>query len=179
MSRSRSQTENRMAGAAFVVAALVLTCGLSITFGARDVALSDIVNALRGQTDTIAQAAVASRIPRTLLALLAGAALGLSGAVMQGLTRNPLADPGILGVNAGAALAVVIGIAWFGIDTAHVYIWSAIVGAMLTALFVYAIASVGQAGPPLSNSRSQERPARRHWPRSPPLLSCRAAIFRG
>ncbi|WP_417280650.1 FecCD family ABC transporter permease [Celeribacter sp.] len=129
-----------------VLAALVVAAGLSVTFGARDVALVDILAALKGQTETMAEAAVASRIPRTILALLAGAALGLSGGAMQGVTRNPLADPGILGVNAGAALAVVIGLAWFGIESAHVYIWSAILGATLTAAFVYAIASVGPGG---------------------------------
>ena len=58
------------------------------------------------------------RVPRTVVGLLVGAALGAGGAVMQGLTRNPLADPGILGVNAGAALFVVIGIYWFGLDLA-------------------------------------------------------------
>ncbi|WP_434290997.1 FecCD family ABC transporter permease [Celeribacter sp. SCSIO 80788] len=129
-----------------VLAALVVVSGLSVTFGARDVAFSDILTALKGQTETMAEAAVASRIPRTILALLAGAALGLSGAAMQGVTRNPLADPGLLGVNAGAALAVVTGLAWFGIESAHVYIWSAILGATLTAVFVYAIASVGPGG---------------------------------
>ena len=95
----------------FVVLAVLL--GLSVTVGTRAVAWADIVAAMQGETQSIGQAAVAVRIPRTLLALLAGAGLGLAGAIMQGVTRNPLADPGILGVNAGAALAVVIGVAWF------------------------------------------------------------------
>ncbi|WP_420873133.1 FecCD family ABC transporter permease [Paracoccus hibiscisoli] len=78
--------------------------------------------------------------------MLAGAALGLSGAILQGVTRNPLADPGILGINNGAALAVVIGIAWFGIGAASSYIWLAILGAGLTAAFVYAVGSIGRGG---------------------------------
>ncbi|MEC7258604.1 MAG: iron ABC transporter permease [Pseudomonadota bacterium] len=99
-----------------------------------------------GTTDTLARAVVAVRVPRTVMAALAGAALGLAGAVMQGVTRNPLADPGILGVNAGAAMAVVIGIAWFGMVTLTGYIWAAIAGAALTAGFVYSIGSVGRGG---------------------------------
>ncbi len=125
---------------------LALLCILSVTTGARDVAWTDIVAALRGETQTIGQAAVALRIPRTLLAALAGAALGLAGALMQGVTRNPLADPGILGVNMGASLAVVIGVAWFGMDSADAYIWTAILGAGSAALFVYTIGSLGRGG---------------------------------
>lgn len=74
---------------------------MSVALGTRSVEWVDIWSALNGYSDTISQAAVATRIPRTLLALLAGSALGLAGAVMQGITRNPLADPGILGVNIG------------------------------------------------------------------------------
>ena len=65
---------------------------------------------------------------------------------MQGVTRNPLADPGILGINNGAALAVVIGIAWFGIAAASTFIWVAILGAGLTAVFVYGVGSIGRGG---------------------------------
>lgn len=125
---------------------LAFLCALSVTVGARDVGWTDILAALRGETATIGQAAVALRIPRTLLAVLAGAALGLAGAIMQGVTRNPLADPGILGVNMGASLAVVVGVAWFGMDSADAYIWTAIVGAGSAALFVYAIGSLARGG---------------------------------
>jgi iron complex transport system permease protein len=102
--------------------------------------------ALRGHTDNISQAAVAVRLPRTLLALLAGASLGLAGAIMQGVTRNPLADPGILGVNMGASLAVVVGVAWFSIASAYAYIMVAILGAGISAVFVYVIGSMGRGG---------------------------------
>jgi iron complex transport system permease protein len=125
---------------------LALLCILSVTIGARNVGWVDIVAALRGETQTIGQSAVALRIPRTLLAVLAGAGLGLAGAIMQGVTRNPLADPGILGVNMGASLAVVIGVAWFNIDSADAYIWTAILGAGAAALFVYTIGSLGRGG---------------------------------
>ncbi|MBB5042335.1 FecCD family ABC transporter permease [Shinella fusca] len=127
-------------------AALVVVAALSVAIGTRDVGLNDIVSALSGRVGTIGEAAVAMRIPRTLLALLAGAALGLSGAIMQGVTRNPLADPGILGVNMGASLAVVVGIAWFDMASAYAYIFTAILGAGAAAVFVYAIGSMGRGG---------------------------------
>lgn len=89
---------------ALLVVLAVLMCA-SIVIGSREVDWSDIVAALGGSTDNIGQGAIAKRIPRTVLAIIVGAALGLAGAVMQGITRNPLADPGILGVNMGASLA--------------------------------------------------------------------------
>lgn len=131
---------------AVLVAALLIAVALSVTFGARAVSWAEVFNALQGRVDTIGEAAVATRIPRTVLAILAGAALALSGAAMQGVTRNPLADPGILGINAGAALAVVIGIAWFQIEEATLYVTCAVVGAGVTAVFVYTIGSLGYGG---------------------------------
>lgn len=133
----------------WLVAAVVAVgalCFASVTIGVRDVGWDDISTALAGSSDNIGQAAVLKRIPRTFMAVLAGAALGMAGAVMQGVTRNPLADPGILAVNSGAALAVVIGIAWFGIALSYTYVWTAIAGAALAALFVYAIGSLGPGG---------------------------------
>ena len=129
-----------------LIALLAILCVLSVAVGTRAVAWPDIVAALGGQVDSIGQAAVAVRIPRTLLAVLAGAALGLAGAIMQGVTRNPLADPGILGVNMGASLAVVIGVAWFNIASAQAYIWVAVLGAGASAVFVYTIGSLGRGG---------------------------------
>ncbi|MFE3358479.1 FecCD family ABC transporter permease, partial [Streptomyces californicus] len=75
-----------------------------------------------------------------------GAALGLAGGVMQGVTRNPLADPGILGVNMGASLAVVTAVAFFGLTSPTGYIWVAIVGAALSALFVHTVGTLGRGG---------------------------------
>lgn len=132
-----------MAGLLALLAALL---ALSCTVGTRDVGWADIIAALGGRIDSIGQAAVSVRIPRTLLGLLAGAALGLAGAVMQGVTRNPLADPGILGVNMGASLAVVVGVAWFNIASAAAYIWTAVFGAACAAIFVYVIGSLGRGG---------------------------------
>ncbi|WP_165063851.1 FecCD family ABC transporter permease [Marisediminicola senii] len=129
-----------------VLALLVALSLLSLAIGSRDVTLADIVAGLGGSVDTLGEASVVKRVPRTVLAVIVGAALGLAGAVMQGVTRNPLADPGILGVNAGASLAVVIGIAWFGLASATGYIWTAIVGAAVAAVFVYSVGSLGRGG---------------------------------
>lgn len=126
---------------------LVVVLGIASTMiGSRSVDLADVIAAYGGSATGFDQAAVAKRIPRTLLAVCVGAALGVSGAVMQGVTRNPLADPGILGVNTGASLAVVIGIAYFGLASATQYIWFAIIGAAITAVFVYTIGSLGRQG---------------------------------
>ncbi|MCZ7454814.1 iron ABC transporter permease [Agrobacterium rhizogenes] len=129
-----------------VLALLAVLCALSVAIGTRDVSLADITAALAGRVETVAEAAVAVRLPRTVLALLVGAALGLAGAIMQGVTRNPLADPGILGVNMGASLAVVIAIVWFGIASSQAFIIAAIIGAGLSAVFVYVVGSLGRGG---------------------------------
>ncbi|WP_067202230.1 iron ABC transporter permease [Microbacterium sp. XT11] len=119
---------------------------LSVSFGVREVSPPDIVAALSGHDDTIAQAAIVKRIPRTVLALLVGAALALAGATMQAVTRNPVADPGILGVSNGAALAVVIGIAFLGLTDPYGQMALAITGAALAAVFVYTVGSLGRGG---------------------------------
>jgi iron complex transport system permease protein len=129
-----------------VVAMAVVVAILSLMIGTRDVPVADVLAAIAGDTSTLDRAAVATRIPRTILAVMAGAALGLAGAVMQGVTRNPLADPGILGINIGASLAIVVGVAWFGMSSALTFIWVAITGAAATAIFVYVIGSMGRGG---------------------------------
>jgi len=129
-----------------LLGALVVVMLLSLAIGTRAVPLDDVVAALGGATDGFDRASVAKRIPRTLLAAAAGAALAVAGAVMQGVTRNPLADPGILGVNTGASLAVVAGLAFFGLSASTSIVWVAIAGAGGTALFVYAVGSLGRGG---------------------------------
>ncbi|PVE93979.1 iron ABC transporter permease [Microbacterium sp. TPD7012] len=128
------------------VGLLLVLSILSISFGVRAVTFDDIVAALGGRTDTIEQAAIVKRIPRTVLALLVGAALALSGATMQAVTRNPVADPGILGVSNGASLAVVVGIAFFGLSNPFGQMGFAIVGAAVAAVFVYTVGSLGRGG---------------------------------
>lgn len=129
-----------------VVAVLAALVAASIAIGSREVSWEEITSALSGSTEGLGAAAVNKRISRTVLALLVGASLGLAGGVMQGVTRNPLADPGILGVNMGASLAVVTGIAWFGLWTYTGFIWTAIGGAAIAAVFVYVVGSLGRGG---------------------------------
>ncbi|MFD5753063.1 FecCD family ABC transporter permease [Streptomyces sp. NPDC127033] len=129
--------------AVLVLAAIMVA---SLAFGSRDVAWSDVWAALGGADDSLERAAATKRLPRTVLAAVIGAALGLAGCVMQGVTRNPLADPGILGVNMGASLAVVTGVAYFGLTSPTSYVWVAIVGAGLSALFVYTVGTIGRGG---------------------------------
>jgi len=128
--------------------ALAVLAGLSLALGAQSVSPAQLLHALThpsggGQAERIV---IGLRLPRTVVALVAGAALGLAGAVMQGVTRNPLADPGLLGVNAGASLAVVTAISVFGITTASGYVWFAFGGAAIAATVVYAIGVLGPAG---------------------------------
>lgn len=127
---------------------LVVVLVLSITVGARPIALGDIWNALTAldATQTNHKIILDLRLPRTLVGLLVGAALGLSGAILQGATRNPLADPGILGINAGATLCVVLGISVFGITQLSGYVWLAFLGAGAAMLVVYLVASLGREG---------------------------------
>ncbi|KWV34033.1 FecCD family ABC transporter permease [Micromonospora rifamycinica] len=136
----------RLAWLLAVLAALALALVASVAFGSRTVGWADITAALGGTDDTLDQAAVVKRLPRTVLAALVGAALALSGTVMQGVTRNPLADPGILGVNMGAMLAIAVAMTTVGLYTATMYIWVAIAGAAVSALFVYAVGSLGRGG---------------------------------
>ena len=119
----------------------------SISLGAKNIAFSKVIEVLLGNDpDSLEQAIIHQRIPRTIFGILAGGALGISGALMQSITRNPIADPSILGVNTGASLFVVAGIAFFNITVAYQYIWLAIIGAGVTAVFVYSVASMGKDG---------------------------------
>lgn len=119
----------------------------SLAWGSKNIGFSQAINALLNSSDTsFAALVVRERIPRTIFSIMAGASLGISGAIMQSITRNPIADPSILGVNTGASLFVVIGMAFFNINSANQYIWLALLGAGITAVIVYFIASIGNGG---------------------------------
>jgi iron complex transport system permease protein len=143
-----SRSRQLAAGLALLVVLLVLMALASLAVGARAIPLSEVINALfdPGATGTNATILRDLRVPRTLLALLVGAAIGLSGAIMQGVTRNPLADPGLLGINAGAALFVVLGISIFGLTALTAYVWLGFGGAAVATVLVYAVASLGREG---------------------------------
>ena len=126
---------------------LVAACICSLMFGVRSIGAGDALHALLGHTTTAEEAAAAKRIPRTVLGILVGAALAVSGTTLQAVTRNPLADPGIFGVLSGASLAVVTGIAFFGLSAAVPTMMVAVAGAALAAVFVYTVGSIGGATP--------------------------------
>ena len=138
----------RAAGLVVLVAVLLVVCCLSIALGARGIALGTVWQALTDFDPASAPETVVRemRVPRTLLAVTVGAALGLSGTILQGVTRNPLADPGIMGINAGAAAAVVAGIMLLGTQQLSTYIWLAFLGAGIATVAVYGIASFGREG---------------------------------
>ncbi len=130
---------------------MLLAVAVSVAVGSRTLGPAEVLHglgsALRGLTDDPAAAVVASRLDRTVIGAVVGASVAMSGAAMQGLTRNPLGDPGILGVNAGAALLVVLGIQFLGWGSAAAFVWLALLGGLAAALLVYAVSAAAPGGP--------------------------------
>lgn len=127
---------------------VLLTALASLMWGAREIPVGEVwaalVSPVIGDNDHLVVRDL--RVPRTLIGIVAGAALGAAGALMQGVTRNPIADPGLLGINAGASFAVIIAIAALGVGSVEGYVWFAFVGAALAAVVVYGAASLGWEG---------------------------------
>src|SRR5690349_16388768 len=114
----RAGHTRRRGGLVIGVLALAVVAALSIAVGSRTIALDTVWQVLRHDDGSPPSVIVHQlRIPRTLLGLGVGAALGLAGALMQALTRNPLAEPGLLGVNLGASSGVVVAIAFLGLTS--------------------------------------------------------------
>ena len=133
-----------LGGATALLALAVLA---SLAVGSSAIGPGTVVHALVADDGSTAATVVrTSRLPRTLLGLLVGAALGLAGALLQALTRNPLADPGLLGVNAGAAAAVVVGVALLGAAGPAAQLPAAVLGAGLATLVVAVLGSRGRGG---------------------------------
>ena len=144
---SGSGSARRSVGLLAALLALVAVLVLSVCVGAQPIAL-DRVWQLVWSPDGSDEAVIVHdlRIPRTLLGLLVGMALGVAGGLMQALTRNPLAEPGLLGVSAGAAAAIVTAAVLVGPADPIVYIWFAFAGAALASVVVYAIGATGRGG---------------------------------
>ena len=137
----------RAAGLALILGGLAVVALLSISVGARPIPVADVWSLVwrpDGSDDSIIVHDL--RIPRTILGLVVGAALGVGGALMQALTRNPLADPGLLGVNAGAAAAVVTATALLGSVSPLVYVWFGFAGAAVASVVVYGVGAAGRSG---------------------------------
>ncbi|MFI8086690.1 FecCD family ABC transporter permease [Streptomyces sp. NPDC086080] len=127
----------RLLGLLVSVVILALVVLASIAVGAKELSLEQVWHGLFQESGTYGDVVVADRLSRTVLGLLAGAALGLAGAVLQALTRNPLADPGLLGINAGASAAVVTAITFFGVTSLSGYVWFAFFGAASVGALVW------------------------------------------
>ncbi|MEZ0447132.1 FecCD family ABC transporter permease [Cellulomonas sp. ICMP 17802] len=135
-------------GLVAAVLLLVLVVGLSVAVGSKAVPLGDVWAAWRHPDGSYTSTVVASRIPRTQLGLLVGAALAVAGVVIQGLTRNPLGDPGLLGVNAGASASLVVTTALLGGAVGR-SVWAAVPGALVAAVAVYLVGSGGRRATPV------------------------------
>ena len=147
--RRRRSTALLLAGIPIGLALLALTMMFSIAFGAADIAPRAVMEAVFAFNPENTQHLIIQtlRIPRAAVAVMVGASLAVAGAIMQGLTRNPLADPGILGIQTGAALGVVAAVYFFNIGSLTLYALCAFTGAALTAAAVYALGSIGRGGP--------------------------------
>jgi len=137
---------------AIMVGTVLVGCSVlvSLAIGSRSLPVADVVRVLLAADGTDTSAIVRElRLPRTVLGLVVGAALGIAGAQLQGLTRNPLADPGLLGVSAGAALGVVATGSVLGIGGAAGQVWAALLGAVLATAAVWGLAGQGRSRSPL------------------------------
>lgn len=133
--QSATRRARLLAGGLALPVLLLVSAFLSLVVGATSLTSSSDVDSL-----------LSARVDRTLVGILVGAAVAMAGAALQGITRNPLADPGILGINAGASLFVVAGITWFSINSLLAYMGFALVGAILAALAVAALAVAASRG---------------------------------
>jgi iron complex transport system permease protein len=138
----------RLVGVGILAVLVTATVLASLAVGAKSIPVGSVLEAFTSYDPTNTDHLVVRelRLPRTVVGVLVGVSLGVAGALMQAMTRNPLADPGILGVNAGASFAVVVAIWAFGITTIDGQIWFAFVGAALTSVAVYLLGSVGRGG---------------------------------
>jgi iron complex transport system permease protein len=149
--RVRERTApTRLIGLAVSLVLLVAATAASIAIGSRDIPLDVVWSVVTGagmpDSSTDAIVVLDSRLPRTCIAVVAGLALAVAGALTQAVTRNPLADPGILGVTSGSAFAVAIAVGVLGITTVQGYLWFAFGGALVATVVVYIIGSIGREG---------------------------------
>lgn len=145
---TRSLHISRTSGLLIGIVAIGVVALLSLRFGSLTISTSNAWNGLVDyHADVYEQTIVRKlRIPRTIIAMCVGGALAVAGTVMQGITRNPLAGPSILGVSQGASLAVTISVSYLGFTTPGQYVWMAFAGALGAAMLVFAIGTAGRGG---------------------------------
>lgn len=145
--RPPGRQARRAAGLFAALLLLLLVLVLSLAVGAKQLGPGEVWRGLTEQGSPAWTVVHEMRLPRTLLGLLVGCALGLAGGVMQALTRNPLADPGLLGINAGASAAVASAVTFFGVSSFGGYVWFALGGAAVVSAAVYAVGGGRTATP--------------------------------
>jgi iron complex transport system permease protein len=144
---SKFAHRSRWIGLGLGAIVLVICLVYSITLGARDIPLRTILESFVSFDQSFDHLVIQTvRLPRSLMAMAVGVALAVSGALMQGLTRNPLAETGILGIEAGGALAVVVTLFLFGSSSLTVYAAVAFLGAAIAAVTVYGLGTLGRGG---------------------------------
>lgn len=140
----------RLVGLLLALLVLAGVLVLSVMVGSTTISPAAVWDALLGSTEDIDQFAIRDyRVPRTVVGLAVGIALGLAGALIQALTRNPLADPGILGVHAGSSFAVTVAVGVLGVREIEHYMWFAFAGALVVTLAVIALGSTRQGSSPV------------------------------
>lgn len=140
-----SSHRRRLLGLIAAVVALIAATAASVLIGSKQLTADEVVHAITAFSGTTAdQIVIDLRVPRTIAGIVVGIGLGLSGALIQALTRNPLGDPGILGVDAGAGLFVALGVVLFGASAPSQYLWFALAGALIVTVLVYLIGSAGR-----------------------------------
>ncbi|GAB77473.1 iron complex transport system permease protein [Austwickia chelonae] len=154
---ARTARRRRITGLGLLAATLLLAAALSLFVGARALTFDEVRQGLTAAPDPDQRATEIRlivqnvRVPRTVLAIIAGLALGVGGALIQGYTRNPIADTGLLGLNSGASFAVVSAISFLGFANPFQYVWFALLGAALTGALVFGLSSIGRGtGDPLT-----------------------------
>ncbi|MFE0778017.1 FecCD family ABC transporter permease [Streptomyces sp. NPDC058861] len=138
-----------LAAAVLCLVLLALALLASVMFGSKPTSLPDVLRVVTGGGDDYLRTVVESRYPRTALGVLAGLCLGIAGTLMQGITRNPLAEPGLLGINAGASASIVAATAFLGASGQRETIWWALAGALATGVLVHVVGTAGGGGSPV------------------------------
>ncbi|MGP6151405.1 iron ABC transporter permease [Priestia flexa] len=137
----------RVTGLILSIIFLLICIGLSIVLGYTDTSIKTAINAFQSFDGSNEHLVIQNvRLPRALIGAVVGACLGIAGAMMQALTKNPLASPDILGVNAGAGFFIVVAIMIFSVNSLQAFTWIAFVGAALTVVAVYLLGSIGKEG---------------------------------